>query len=415
MNFPLFIARRLYSERGENNKVSKPALYIATTGVALGLAVMIISVCVILGFKHTIRDKVTGLGAHATVANFVSLHGSEQRPIDYSDSIRNVLKKTPGLKSMQSFAMTQGILKTDSDFMGVAYKGIAADYDTAFIHSCMTEGSIPGFSDKSSGNQILISKNIATKLRLKTGDRVFSYFINNGDIRVRRYTVAGIYQTNMTKFDESLCFCDLYSAVKLNGWSQGQVSGVELQLHDIANVPIAARYLVKNVNRQGDKFGETYSSETVYEMYPQIFSWLDLLDLNVWIILGLMICVSGITIISGLLIIILERTRMIGTLKAMGCRNRSVRNIFIWFAALVIGRGLILGDIIALGLVALQKYTKFVSLDASVYYVDYVPVEINAPLILLINAATLAICLLVFIGPSYIVSHINPVKTIKYE
>ena len=415
MNFPLFIARRLYSERGENNKVSKPALYIATTGVALGLAVMIISVCVILGFKHTNRDKVTGLGAHATVANFVSLHGSEQRPIDYSDSIRNVLKKTPGLKSMQSFAMTQGILKTDSDFMGVAYKGIAADYDTAFIHSCMTEGSIPGFSDKSSGNKILISKNIATKLRLKTGDRVFSYFINNGDIRVRRYTVAGIYQTNMTKFDESLCFCDLYSAVKLNGWSQGQVSGVELQLHDIANVPIAARYLVKNVNRQGDKFGETYSSETVYEMYPQIFSWLDLLDLNVWIILGLMICVSGITIISGLLIIILERTRMIGTLKAMGCRNRSVRNIFIWFAALVIGRGLILGDIIALGLVALQKYTKFVSLDASVYYVDYVPVEINAPLILLINAATLAICLLVFIGPSYIVSHINPVKTIKYE
>lgn len=415
MNFPLFIARRLYSERGENNKVSKPALYIATTGVALGLAVMIISVCVIQGFKHTIRDKVTGLGGHATVANFVSLHGSEQRPIDYSDSIRNVLKKTPGLKSMQSFAMTQGILKTDSDFMGVAYKGIAADYDTAFIHSCMTEGSIPRFSDKSSGNKILISKNIATKLRLKTGDRVFSYFINNGDIRVRRYTVAGIYQTNMTKFDESLCFCDLYSAVKLNGWSQGQVSGVELQLHDIANVPIAARYLVKNVNRQGDKFGETYSSETVYEMYPQIFSWLDLLDLNVWIILGLMICVSGITIISGLLIIILERTRMIGTLKAMGCRNRSVRNIFIWFAALVIGRGLILGDIIALGLVALQKYTKFVSLDASVYYVDYVPVEINAPLILLINAATLAICLLVFIGPSYIVSHINPVKTIKYE
>ena len=299
MNFPLFIARRLYSERGENNKVSKPALYIATTGVALGLAVMIISVCVILGFKHTIRDKVTGLGAHATVANFVSLHGSEQRPIDYSDSIRNVLKKTPGLKSMQSFAMTQGILKTDSDFMGVAYKGIAADYDTAFIHSCMTEGSIPRFSDKSSGNKILISKNIATKLRLKTGDRVFSYFINNGDIRVRRYTVAGIYQTNMTKFDESLCFCDLYSAVKLNGWSQGQVSGVELQLHDIANVPIAARYLVKNVNRQGDKYGETYSSETVYEMYPQIFSWLDLLDLNVWIILGLMICVSGITIISG--------------------------------------------------------------------------------------------------------------------
>ena len=415
MNFPLFIARRLYSERGENNKVSKPALYIATTGVALGLAVMIISVCVILGFKHTIRDKVTGLGAHATVANFVSLHGSEQRPIDYSDSIRNVLKKTPGLKSMQSFAMTQGILKTDSDFMGVAYKGIAADYDTAFIHSCMTEGSIPGFSDKSSGNKILISKNIATKLRLKTGDRVFSYFINNGDIRVRRYTVAGIYQTNMTKFDESLCFCDLYSAVKLNGWSQGQVSGVELQLHDIANVPIAARYLVKNVNRQGDKFGETYSSETVYEMYPQIFSWLDLLDLNVWIILAIMTAVAVVTMISGLLIIILERTTMIGILKALGARNKTVRHTFLWFAAFIIGKGLLWGNLLGLGLVILQHFTGFAKLDPTTYYVDTVPVEINWLFVVALNVATMLIAIVVLIAPSYLISHIHPARSMRYE
>lgn len=415
MNFPLFIALRLYSEKGKANKASKPALHIATAGVALGLAVMIISVCVILGFKHTIRDKVTGLASHVTVANFSSLHGGEQRPIDCSDSIMKVIRNTPGVKSVQRFAMTQGILKTDSDFMGVAYKGVAEDYDTAFIHSCITDGSIPKFSGTSSGNRILVSASIAAKLKMKTGDKVFSYFINGSDIRVRRYTVAGIYQTNMTKFDESLCYCDLYSAVKLNGWNAGQVTGIEMKLNDYADIQAASRYLVKNVNRLTDKYGETYSSENVYEMYPQIFSWLDLLDLNVWIILGLMICVSGITIVSGLLIIILERTRMIGILKALGCRNRSVRRIFLWYAALVIGKGLLWGDIIGLGIVALQMCTGLVSLDASVYYVDYVPVEINLPLILLINAATMAICIFTFIGPSFIASHIKPVKSMKYE
>lgn len=415
MNFPLYIARRIYTDSGDKKKVSKPALYIATAGVAIGLAVMIVSVCVIFGFKHTIRNKVVGLGSHLTVASYNALHGGEQTPIDVTDSMLTVIRKTPGQKHIERYAITQGILKTDSDFIGVVYKGIAADYDTTFIHSSLKSRFIPKFSDKASGNKILVSQIIADKLKIKAGDKVYSYFINGSDIRARRFTVAGIYQTNMSKFDETLCFCDLYTAVKLNGWEESQISGIEISVADYKAIDQASNYLVKNVNRAEDKYGVMYSSETIQEMYPQVFSWLDLLDLNVWIILALMTCVAGITIISGLLIIILERTNMIGILKALGCRNKSVRHVFLWFAAFIIGRGILIGDAIGIGIVLLQQFTGIVKLDASVYYVDYVPVELNLPIILLINISTLLICLLVFIGPSFLVSHITPAKSMKYE
>ena len=415
MNFPLYIARRIYTDSGDKKKVSKPALYIATAGVAIGLAVMIVSVCVIFGFKHTIRNKVVGLGSHLTVASYNALHGGEQTPIDVTDSMLTVIRKTPGQKHIERYAITQGILKTDSDFIGVVYKGIAADYDTTFIHSSLKSGFIPKFSDKARGNKILVSQIIADKLKIKAGDKVYSYFINGSDIRARRFTVAGIYQTNMSKFDETLCFCDLYTAVKLNSWEESQISGIEVSVADYKAIDQASNYLVKNVNRAEDKYGVMYSSETIQEMYPQVFSWLDLLDLNVWIILALMTCVAGITIISGLLIIILERTNMIGILKALGCRNKSVRHVFLWFAAFIIGRGILIGDAIGIGIVLLQQFTGIVKLDASVYYVDYVPVELNLPIILLINVSTLLICLLVFIGPSFLVSHITPAKSMKYE
>lgn len=414
MNFPLYLAKRIYTDNGKK-KVAKPALYIATAGVAIGLSVMIISVCVVFGFKHTIRDKVIGLGSDLTVASFDMLHGTASSPICLSDSLYDIIKKMPGRKHIQRYVMTQGILKTDSDFMGVAYKGIAEDYDTTFIHTCMKAGSIPKFSDESSGNKILVSQNIADKLKLKCGDKVYSYFVNGNDIRARRYTISGIYQTNMTKFDEALCFCDLYSAIKINGWNKGQISALEISINKFKGIDKASDYLVKNINRQEDKYGSTISSETILDMYPQIFSWLDLLDLNVWIILALMTCVAGITIVSGLLIIILERTNMIGTLKALGCKNKTIRHTFIWYATFLISKGLLIGDAIGLGIIILQQSTKFAKLDASVYYVDYVPVEINIPVILLINAATLIICLLVFIGPSFLVSHITPAKSMKYE
>jgi lipoprotein-releasing system permease protein len=415
MNFPLFIARKIYGNIGDKRKVSKPAIRIATAGVAIGLAVMLISVSVVLGFKHTIRDKVVGFGCHIQVADFMSLQTSENFPIQMGDSMVNALKKFPGVKHVQRYANKQGILKTDKDFLGVMFKGVGPEYDTTFIHQNMVEGSIPKFSDEASKNKILISQDMANKLNIKVGHKIFSYFIDNQGLRVRRFTVAGIYQTNLKQYDQVICYTDLYTAVKLNGWEADQTSGAEITVNDFNRVNEVENILVDKVNRTIDKYGETYSSKTIQEINPQIFSWLDLLDLNVWIILALMIAVAGVTMISGLLIIILERTTMIGVLKALGARNRTIRHSFMWFAVFIIGKGMLIGNIIGIGLIALQSTTGLVKLDPTTYYVETVPVEHAWIAFLVINIATLIISVLVLIAPSYLISHIHPAKSMRYE
>lgn len=417
MNFPLFIARRIYSDHiGDQQKVSKPAIRIAVAGVAIGLAVMIISVCVVLGFKHTIRDKVVGFGSHIQVANFYTLQSSAiDQPIAIGDSMMNVLKKTEGVKHVQRFAMKQGILKTDNDFLGVMFKGVGPEFDSTFIHKNMVEGSIPHFSDQQSTNRILISKDMASKLRVKAGDRIFAYFIGEGGVRTRRFTISGVYQTNLAQYDKTTCFCDLYTARKLNAWTDDMVTGAELTVNDFKQLSTTASDIINRVNRTQDQYGNTFSSKTIRELSPQIFSWLDLLDLNVWIILAIMTAVAVVTMISGLLIIILERTTMIGVLKALGARNSTVRHTFLWFAAFIIGKGLLIGDALALALILLQKLTGFAKLDPQTYYVDVVPVELDWMLIVALNIATMLIALFVLIAPSYLVSHIHPAKSMRYE
>lgn len=417
MNFPLFIARRIYSDHiGDQQKVSKPAIRIAVAGVAIGLAVMIISVCVVLGFKHTIRDKVVGFGSHIQVANFYTLQSSAiDQPIAIGDSMMNVLEKTEGVKHVQRFAMKQGILKTDNDFLGVLFKGVGPEFDSTFIHKSMVEGSIPHFSDQQSTNRILISKDMASKLRVKAGDRIFAYFIGEGGVRTRRFTISGVYQTNLAQYDKTTCFCDLYTARKLNAWTDDMVTGAELTVNDFKQLSTTANDIINRVNRTQDQYGNTFSSKTIRELSPQIFSWLDLLDLNVWIILAIMTAVAVVTMISGLLIIILERTTMIGVLKALGARNSTVRHTFLWFAAFIIGKGLLIGDALALALILLQKLTGFAKLDPQTYYVDVVPVELDWMLIVALNIATMLIALFVLIAPSYLVSHIHPAKSMRYE
>lgn len=415
MNFPLFLAKRIYSDKGDKHKVSKPAVRIATAGVAIGLAVMLVSVSVVFGFKHTIRDKVIGFGSHIQVADFMTLQSTDQYPISMDDSMVNILKAVPGVKHVQRFAIKQGILKTETDFLGVMFKGVGADFDSTFIHQNMIAGYIPKFSDTASHNQILISKIMADKLKLKVGDKVFAYFIDNNGVRARRFSIAGIYQTNLSQYDKITCYTDLYTAVKLNGWESDQTSGAELTVNDFNNVNDVEKILVDKVNRTEDKYGETYSSQTILDSNPQIFRWLDLLDMNVWIILGLMIAVAGVTMVSGLLIMILERTTMIGVLKAMGARNKTIRHTFLWFAVFIIGKGLLWGNIIGLGLITLQKYTGLVKLDPTTYYVNTVPVEFNIPFFILLNVATLLICIFVLIAPSYLISHIHPAKSMRYE
>ena len=415
MNLPLFIARRIYGSQDNRKKVSRPAITIATIGVAIGLAVMIVTVSVVLGFKHSIRDKVVGFGGHITVANFLTLQSSDQYSIQMDDSMTTVLKKIPGVKHVSRYALKQGILKTDNDFLGVMLKGVGPEYDESFLKKNMVEGTLPVFSDKESQNKIVISRQMADKLKVKSGDKIFAYFISAQGVRTRRFTISGIYETNLQRFDEAMCFTDLYTCVKLNGWLDGEASGAELEVNDFNQLQQVADNVANRVNRTLDKYGNTYSSVTVKEMNPQIFSWLDLMDLNVWIILGLMIAVAAVTMISGLLIIILERTKMIGVLKALGARNKTIRHIFLWFATFIIGRGLLIGNAISLGIIVLQKYSGIVKLDPQTYYVSTVPVELNWPIIIALNLATLFICVFILIAPSYLISHIHPAKSMHYE
>lgn len=415
MNFSFFIAHKLYKDKGGRQHVSRPAITIATAGVAIGLVVMLLSVFVVLGFKHTIRDKVIGFGSHIQVTNFMTQMSSDQAPIAMNDSMMKVIGGIEGVKHVERFAYKQGILKTDSDFLGVMFEGVAQEYDTTFIHQNMVAGSIPKFSDSQSGNHILISRNIADKLKVNAGDRIFAYFIDENGVRMRRFTIQGIYQTNLSQYDQVMCFTDLYTAVKLNAWQPDQVSGAAITVNDFNQLNEVESRFVEKINRTEDRYGETYATQTIRDINPQIFSWLDLLDMNVWIILVLMVSVAGVTMISGLLIIILERTTMIGVLKALGTRNKTIRHIFLWFAAFIIGRALLIGNAIALGMALLQQWTGIIKLDPATYYVSTVPVEINIPLLIILNVATLLISLFVLIAPSYLISHIHPAKSMRYE
>ena len=411
MNFPLFIAKRIFSDKGDRRKVSRPAIRIATVGVAIGLAVMIITVSVVLGFKHTVRDKVVGFGSHIQVYN---LQGNIM-PISINDSTLTAYEAVDGVHQAERFALTQGILKTDNDFLGVMFKGIGPEYDTHFLEDCLIEGELPDFSDTKTKYPLVVSKTMADKLRIHAGDRLFAYFIGDDDVRTRRFTVSAIYQTNMKRFDDMVCLTDLCVTQRLNGWDSLQCTGAEVLVNDFDRLRETNRNLLDILRDNDKRDDEAAVSYTITDIYPQVFSWLELLDINVWIILGLMIAVAGFTMISGLLIIILERTQMIGILKALGARNSTIRHTFLWFAAFIIGRGLLWGNIMGLGIVLIQKYTGVVKLDAQTYYVNEAPMELNLLLIALLNVVTLLVSVFVLVAPSYLVSHIHPARSMHYE
>jgi lipoprotein-releasing system permease protein len=418
MSLALFLSRRIYSGNGgrqHNKDVSRPAIRIATIGVAIGLAVMILTVSVVLGFKHTVRDKVAGFGSHIQVENIMSFNSAAAYPICIDDSMLQVLNGIRGVRHAERYTITQGILKTDNDFLGIAIKGIGPEYDLTFMKENLVDGEFPAFCDTATSYPLVISQTIADKLGIKTGDKIYSYFVNEDGIRKRRFNVCAIYQTNMKRFDDTFCLTDIYATNKINGWFDGQCSGAELLTNDFSQLEETSMEVVKKVNRTLDKYNNIFSSRTILETYPQVFSWLDLLDINVWIILGLMIVLAGFTMTSGLLIIILERTQMIGLLKALGTRNATIRRMFLWFATFVIGRGLLWGNLIGIGVILVQKATGIITLDPQTYYVSEAPMELNIPLIVLLNVATLFICVFVLIAPSYLVSKIHPARSMRYE
>ena len=415
MNLPLFLSRKIYGQQDEGREVSRPAIRIAMLGVAIGLAVMIVTVSVVLGFKHTIRDKVVGFGSHIQVQNVMSAGSTTPFSVCIGDSMMQVLQGIEGVKHVERYAMTQGILKTEDEFLGVMFKGVGQEYENHFLKQHLVEGELPEFSDSTTKYPLVISKTMSNKLNLHAGDRVFAYFINQDDVRTRRFTISAVYETNMKRFDDVICLTDLYATRRLNSWENDECSGAELLIDDFDQLETVSDHVIDQVNRTEDRMQNSFTSMNIRELYPQVFSWLELLDINVWIILALMVCVAGFTMISGLLIIILERTQMIGVLKALGARNKTIRHTFLWFAVFIIGQGLLWGNLLGIGIVLLQQYSGLITLDAQTYYVSEAPMELNIPLILLLNAATLVISIFVLVAPSYLVSRIHPVQSMRYE
>jgi lipoprotein-releasing system permease protein len=372
-------------------------------------------VAVVIGFKHEVRDKVVGIGSDITVTNFDMQKSYETVPVSATDSLLEVLRSTEGVKHVQRYSTKPGMIMTDDNFLGMVLKGVSQEYDWSFLRKHLLEGEIPAFTDTASTNRTLISRTIANKLHLKTGDKLYTYYIDGEKVRARRLDVAGIYQTNFSTYDELFLITDLYTVNRLNSWEPDQVSGIEMEVENYDLLLPTKENIRAKVDMQKDAYGNTYYVTTVEEANPQIFAWLDLLDLNVWVILILMTGVAGFTMISGLLIIILERTNMIGVLKALGADNLAIRKIFLSFSVFLIGRGMLWGNLIGLALIGVQEYFCPCKLDPATYYVDSVPVEFNLWWWVLLNVCTLIISVLMLVGPSYLIAHIHPAKSIKFE
>ena len=415
MDWKLFVARRIYRSKEGGKEVSKPAVLIAMGGIAIGLAVMIVAVAVVVGFKHEVRDKVVGIGSDITITNFDAQKSYETMPVVAGDSLLEVLRSTDGVEHVQRYSTKPGMIMTDDNFLGMVLKGVSQEYDWAFLRKHLLEGEIPMFSDSASTNRTLVSRTIADKLHIKTGDKLYTYYVEGDNVRARRLEVAGIYQTNFSIYDDMFLLTDLYTVNRLNAWKADQVSGIELEVTDNGRLEEVRDVLRIEVDMLKDKYGGTYYTQTVEESNPQIFAWLDLLDMNVWVILILMTGVAGFTMISGLLIIILERTNMIGVLKALGADNLAIRKVFLSFSVFLIGRGMLWGNFIGLTFVGVQSFFHLFKLDPATYYVDSVPVEFNLWWWLLLNVCTLMVSVLMLVGPSYLIAHIHPAKSIRFE
>lgn len=414
MNIELYIARKLHFSKDSDKKVSGPAIKIATAGIAIGIAVMILSAAIVTGFKKEIRNKVIGFGSHIQITNFDNNSSYETKPISISDSLLTILKATNGVKHIQQYASKPGIIKSDNTIEGVVLKGIDANFDWTFFDKNMIKGSHIEIDSTKRNNNIVISEYMARRIGADIGDSFICYFFQN-DIRVRKFTVKGIYNTNFTDFDKLFALVDISHIRKLNKWLPSQASGLEITLNDFENLePVSDEIFLKVANKFNSN-GEGLRSRTIKQQNGQIFGWLELLDMNVWVILILMVAVAGFNMVSGLLILILERTNMIGILKSVGSENWSIRRVFIYLSAFIIGRGLLWGNIIGIGLCIIQLKFGLFKLPPDNYYIDTVPINLQLSHIILINIGTIISTIVMMILPSHFITKIRPSETVRYD
>ena len=416
MNTELFIARRVFSEKGNKKGIASKIVSIAVASISLGLAVMIVSVAVLLGFKKEITEKVVGFGTHFQVVNYDSNFSFETSPIKIDSNLIRQYLRTEHITHLQQFSTKPGMIKTDTEIHGIVLKGVGINYDWTFFRENLIDGKVPEISAAERTNDVIISEIISNQLKLKTGDYLYSYFYNEGDNspRNRRFNVCGIYKTSFQEFDDIFVIGDIKHVQQLNGWHSTEISGYELFIDNFD--------LLDNVKDKLQEITLNNASEesilkvvSIYKKYPMLFDWLSVLDMNVWVLLILMVAVAGINMISGLLIVIIERTRMIGILKALGYPNISIRKVFLYLTALLSARGLLWGNFIGIGICLLQYLTGVLKLDPASYYIDTVPILFNLPYFVLLNIGTLVSIVAMIIIPSMFISKITPVDAISFE
>lgn len=397
--------------KGDRNskKFTQPIIKISIAAIALGITVMIIALSIVSGFQREIRNKVIGFGGHIQITKYDSQNTYEATPIDKNQAFYPSLDTVEGIKHIQIFATKAGIIKTNEDIYGVIVKGIGSDFDWSFFNDKLKEGTPIVIDTANPNNDIIISQTIANKMNIKLHDKMFLYFIQtDGQLRPKDFVVRGIYQSGLEQFDNIYVITDIAHIQKRNNWSSNLIGGFEVIINNYNDLTKLDEFVY-------DHIGYDLYSSTILDKNPDIFNWLELQDINVMIIIILMVLVAVINIISALLILILERTNMIGILKALGMPNWNVRKVFLYNALNLIIKGLVIGNIVGIGLCLLQLQFGFLKLPEESYYVSEVPIQLNLYSIIILNFGTLIVCFLMLILPSYVITKISPVKAIRFD
>lgn len=417
MNTDFYIARRIFSAKENRDNLSHRIVNIALFGIVLGLVVLILSVAIVTGYKSEVGRKVIGFGSHMQIINLDSNQSFETSPISQNQPFLQDLKKIDGIRHVQIFATKPGIIRTDDEIQGVVLKGIGPDFDWSFFQENKVAGEPFQVQDTLRSNKVWVSKQMADLLKLRLGDDLIMFFIHETEAvpRQRKFELAGIYKTSLEEFDRMFVLVDINHIRRLNNWKSDEVSGFEILVSDFNQLADQEREVNNLLIRSTNPDAPVLQVVGVKEKYRHIFDWLSLLDMNVWVILGLMVLVAGFNMVSSLLVVILERTQMIGILKAMGARNWSIRKVFLYFSVMLVLKALVLGNILGIGLCLIQEYTHVLKLDPTSYYLEYVPVKLTVWAVVLLNMGTIVITTLMLLLPSYFITRVSPEKTIRFE
>jgi len=411
LNYELFIAKRIIASKKSKNSVSSPIIKISILAIAIGIIVMLFSVATGVGLQKKIKEKISGFNGDIQITNYDANNSKVTViPISKNQNFYPEFKNVSNIKKVQVFATKAGIIRTPNEFEGIVLKGVDENYDWSFFNEYLIAGKIPKIK-KELSNEVLISERTSKRLGLKSGDSFHMFFVKDDPNKApnsRKFTVSGIYNSGFEEFDEAYIMGDIKHIQRINKWNENEVGGFEVFVDDFDDLRETGFEIYSNID-------PTLNAYTIAEMFPAIFEWLSLFDTNIVVIIGIMILIAGINMITALLVLILERTQMIGILKALGNNNWSIRKIFLYNASYLIGRGLIWGNIIGIGLLLIQKYFGVIRLNPETYYVSQAPVYLNYEIVILVNLGTLILCLMMLIVPSFIVSKISPVKAIKFD